>query len=84
MSFSAQVSVKWNPTAKRNWTDWNWLSDWKEVKSAWSTMGDWDMVMWVQADSPEALEQFVMNRLRSNEWVADTKTTWWHNVWEVA
>jgi len=36
---------------------WDWLKDWKEVSSAWSTMGDWDMVLWVNVSSPEDLEK---------------------------
>jgi DNA-binding Lrp family transcriptional regulator len=80
MSWSAQVSVKWKP---QNWkkTNWETIREWKEVKSAWSTMGDWDMILWVDVKTPEELENFVVNKLRAQDWVTDTWSTWTNQVW---
>jgi DNA-binding Lrp family transcriptional regulator len=80
MSWSAHVNVKWKPEAEVP-KNWDWLNEWKEVKWAWSTMGDWDMTIWVDADSPETLEDFVNTKLRSKDWVWDTKSTWTKQVW---
>ena len=78
--WSAQVQVKWTKDAPVT-KDWNWLKDWKEVKWAASTMGEWDMVLWVDANSPEELEKFVHEKLRSKNWITDTKSTWTKEVW---
>lgn len=80
MAWTAQVWVKWNSKFPAK-GGWDWLTDWKEVKSAWSTMGDWDMVFNVETKTPEELEQFVMNKLRGKDWVADTRSIWTHEVW---
>ena len=77
--WSAQVWVKWNNDAP--WSDWSWLKEWNEVKWAGSTMGDWDMTLWVNVSTPEELEQFVHGKLRAKGWVADTKSTWTKEVW---
>ena len=74
----AQVDVKWNKNAPSS--EWDW-SKWNEVKWAASTMGDWDMSLWVEVTTPAELEEFVHNKLRSNDWVADTKSTWIKEVW---
>ena len=76
----AQVNVKWNSKAPV-WDNWQWLSEWKEVKWAASTMGDWDMTLWVDVSTPEELESFVHKKLRSKEWVVDTHSTWTKQVW---
>ena len=44
-------------------------------------MGDWDMTIWVDVNTPEELESFVHNKLRSKNWVWDTKSTWTKEVW---
>lgn len=75
----AQVWVKWNNEAPKG--DWKWLGDWSEVKWAGSTMGDWDMELWVDVSTPEQLEAFVHDKLRAKNWVADTKSTWTKEVW---
>ncbi|MBT7608335.1 MAG: Lrp/AsnC ligand binding domain-containing protein [Bacteriovoracaceae bacterium] len=77
----AQVQVKWNKEAPIASDDWSWLKEWSEVKWAGSTMGDWDMTLWVDAKDPEELEQFVYSKLRSKNWVADTKSVWTKKVW---
>ena len=78
--WTAHVSIKWNKNADIP-QDWNWLKDWSEVKGAWSTMGDWDMTLWVDTQNPTELENFVHSKLRELGWVADTKTTWTKQVW---
>jgi len=79
--WTAQVHVKWNKDAPV-WENWGWLKDWKEVKWAASTMGEWDMVMWVDVQTPADLEHFVHDKLRSKNWVADTHSTWTKEVWK--
>lgn len=80
MAWSAQVSVKWKPQAWKK-ANWETIREWKEVKSAWSTMGDWDMILWVDVKTPEELENFVVNKLRAQDWVTDTWSTWTNQVW---
>lgn len=78
--WSAQVFVKWTKDAPV-WDNWQWLSEWKEVKWAFSTMGEWDMVLWIDVDNPKDLEKFVHEKLWSKNWVSDTKSTWTKEVW---
>ena len=82
MSWSAQIYVKWKPEVRKDWENWDWLKDWPKVQAAWSTMGEWDAVLWVDAATPEEVEKFVFEHLRSNDWVQDTKTHWWNQVWQ--
>ncbi len=81
-NWTAQVKVKWlgNNTPE----DWSWLKDWSEVKWAWSTMGEWDMTLWLNVNNPNELEEFVTNKLRSKDWVSDTWSTWVKDVWHQA
>ena len=60
--WTAQVQVKWTKEAPV-WENWDWLSEWSEVKWAASTMGEWDMTLWVDVQTPEALENFVHKKL---------------------
>ena len=76
----AQVHVKWSKDAPVM-NNWDWLKDWKEVSWAGSTMGDWDMTLWVNVNTPAELEEFVHNKLRSKQWVVDTQSTWMKEVW---
>ena len=78
--WTAQVQVKWNKGAPQG-EDWSWLKDWSEVKWAWSTMGDWDMTLWLEVRTPEELENFVHTKLRTKNWVEDTRSTWTKEVW---
>ena len=81
--------------AENNWYPWVWVK-WKQgtnttawegwqgnprIKSAWSTQGDWDCVLWVDAKTPDELEDFVWNTVRGNEWVASTRTSWAKQWW---
>ena len=79
-TWTAQIAVKWNKSAPHKKT-WDWLKEWKEVKMAWSTMGEWDIILWVDVKTPDEAEAFVWNKLRSQDWVEDTWTTWTHQVW---
>lgn len=78
--WSAQVQVKWTKDAPAR-DNWSWLKEWSEVKWAASTMGEWDMVLWVDVKTPEDLEKFVHEKLWAKKWVADTKSTWTKEVW---
>ena len=78
--WTAQVQVKWNKDAPQG-DNWSWLKDWSEVKWAWSTMGDWDMTLWLDVATPAELENFVHTKLREKNWVEDTKSTWTKEVW---
>jgi DNA-binding Lrp family transcriptional regulator len=85
--WQAQVHVKWNKKWPKEWSKaaaWDWLKEWPEVKTAWSTMGDWDAVLWVEASNPEEVENFVCNKLWSKEWVDKTETHWAREVWKQA
>lgn len=84
MTWSAQVFIKWKPESAEDWKKWDWSKEWPEVKSAWSTMGDWDMALWVDANTPEELEKFVCSKLRANNWISSTKSVWWNQVWDKA
>ncbi len=86
-NWQATVYVKWNKEWSKQWAQkksWDWLKDWKEVSSAWSTMGDWDMVLWVDVSSPEDLEKFVSEKLWSQKWVESTESHWARQVWSAA
>lgn len=76
----AQVMVKWAKDAPKM-DNWDWLKEWKEVSWAGSTMGDWDLTLWVDVKGPEELESFVHKKLRAKPWVVDTHSTWVKEVW---
>jgi len=77
----AQVNVKWNSNVP-DWKSWDWIkNDWSEVKWAGSTMGDWDLTLWVDVKTPADLENFVHSKVRSKKWVEDTQTSWTKEVW---
>lgn len=80
--WSAVINVKWNKNVSSK--NWEWLKEWTEVKSAWSTMGEWDMSLWVNLDTPQAVENFVHDKLWATDWVAGTETHWVKNVWNAA
>ena len=78
-TWQAWVSVKWKPgTPASAWENWK---NHPQITSAWSTLGQWDCVLAVNATEPDALEEFVWKTLRSNQWVEATHTTfvkkWW-------
>lgn len=78
-NWQAWVWVKWKPGTPTNaWESWKGN---QQIKSAWSTLGDWDSVLWVDASTPDQLEEFVWKTIRKNEWVADTMTSWAKQWW---
>lgn len=81
--WTAQVNVKWNNNAPAT-ESWEWLQEWSEVKWAWSTTGEWDMTLWVDVSTPDELESFVHNKLRSKNWVENTQSTWTKEVWQAS
>ena len=81
-NWSAWVWVKWKPgTPATAWEGWKSNPS---IKSAWSTQGEWDSCLWVDASTPDALEDFVWKTVRKNEWVQDTKTSWSKQWWDHA
>lgn len=77
--WQAWVWVKWKPgTPSTAWESWK-SNSW--IKGAWSTLGQWDCVLWLNAKTPEELEEFVWKTIRKNEWVQDTNTTWSKQWW---
>jgi DNA-binding Lrp family transcriptional regulator len=78
--WTAQVQVKWNKDAPAT-ENWDWLQEWSEVKGAWSTMGEWDMVLWVDVSTPAELENFVHQKLWAKNRVDNTKSIWTKEVW---
>ena len=86
-SWQAQVYVKWNKQWPKEWSKaqkWDWFKEWPEVKTAWSTMGEWDLVLWVEGKTPEEIENFVCNKVWNKEWVDKTETHWARQVWQKA
>ncbi len=81
MSWNAHVWVKWSNTWDNNWES---VKEWNQVKRVWSCMGDWDMCLEVNVDSPEKLENFVWSHLRSKKWVQQTHSTWSKEIWNSA
>lgn len=82
-NWTAQVNVKWNKNAPAT-QSWDWLKEWPEVKWAASTMGEWDMILWVDTKTPAELENFVHGKLWAKDWVENTKSTWTKKVWSAA
>ena len=77
--WSAWVWIKWKPGTPSNaWEPWQKDA---RIKGAWSTMGEWDSCLWVDAQSPAELEDFVWKQIRKNEWVQHTNTTWAKQWW---
>jgi len=83
MSWNAHVWVKCNNELKPN-DSWDSMKDWQDVRRAWWTMGDWDLVLEVDCDSPDKLEEFVWKELRKKPWVNETHSTWTKEVWSNA
>lgn len=72
------VWVKWKAGAPQNaWKHWPE----KGWKWGWDCTGQWDCLLWVPADTPEAADSFVWSVIRKNEWVEATETAW---AWEIA
>ncbi|KTD34558.1 hypothetical protein E3983_02915 [Legionella israelensis] len=67
---------------QKDWTDTDNVSKWPGVKEIWSTSGEWDWCIKLDKDhsSPEQTEKFVA-KLRQADWVADTESNWWREVY---
>lgn len=77
--WQAWVSVKWKPGAPKDaWKKWK--SD-NKMRAAWSTTGDWDCAIWVDAKSPDDVEKLVWDKIRKNSWVENTETHWIKQWW---
>lgn len=73
------VWIKWKPgTSSTAWENWRGNN---KIQAAWSTQGEWDCVLWVNATTPEELENFVWTTIRKNEWVQATSTNWAKQWW---
>ena len=87
--------VRMTTPTKSQWSPWIWIK-WKaqtpstawemwqshpKIMGAWSTHGEWDCCLWVDAASPDELEEFVWKTIRKNEWVDQTKTMWAKKWW---
>jgi DNA-binding Lrp family transcriptional regulator len=81
MSWHAHIWVKWNGKFPKT-QNWEWLKEWSEVNAAWSVMGDWDMIIEVNANTPTEVENFIWQKLRSKDWVENTHTTWARDIWK--
>jgi hypothetical protein len=72
--WQALVNIKWKSgTPSTAWESWKGNS---KIKAAWSTLGDWDCMLWVDVQTPDELEEFVWNNIRKNQWVDGTQTHW--------
>lgn len=78
-TWQAWVWVKWKAGAPS--TAWEAWQSHQQIKGAWSTLGQWDCVLWLDAKTPDELEEFVWKNIRKNEWVQDTNTTWAKEWW---
>ena len=67
---------------KKEWTDTDTVSKWSGVEKIWSTSGDWDWCIKMDKahSNPDQTEELVA-RLRSTDWVANTESTWWREVY---
>ena len=81
MEWRAQVWVKWNKNFSQK-KCWESVKVWKEVTAAWSTMGDWDMLLEVKAKTPDDVEAFIWKKLRETNWVEQTHTSWAKEMWQ--
>jgi hypothetical protein len=73
------VWIKWKPgTSSTAWEGWKNNS---KIKGAWSTLGEWDCCLWLNVSTPEELETFVWKEILTNQWVADTQTSWAKQWW---
>lgn len=70
----AWIDVKWKSNAPQNaWKSWEKNP---KIKAGWSTTGEWDCKVLVEAKTPQEAEQILWENVRKNEWVDRTQTTW--------
>ena len=73
-TWQAWVHVKWKPgTPSTAWEGWKGNP---KVRGAWSTLGEWDCLLWLNVGTPDELEEFVWKEIRRSEWVERTQTSW--------
>lgn len=77
-AWNSLIFVKTNGS----WTDTDGVSNWPGVNKIWSTSGDWDWCIKLDEEhsNPEKTEAFVAN-LRQSDWVANTESRWWREVY---
>ena len=72
--WQALVNIKWKSgTPSTAWETWKGHA---KIKAAWSTLGTWDCMLWVDVHTPDELEEFVWSNIRKNQWVEATQTHW--------
>lgn len=79
MSWNAHVWLKFDNV--KDDFNWNWFSEWSNVKRVWSTTGDWDCFLEVNGDSLESVEDFVWKKLRTQSWIKETRSSFSREVW---
>ena len=67
---------------KKDWTDTETVSKWSGVEEIWSTSGDWDWAIKLDSahSTPDKTEDIVA-KLRSTDWVANTESRRWREVY---
>lgn len=62
-------------------TDMSKMMKWEGVENMWSTSGEWDWCVKLDAKSstPEKAEA-VVARMREGNWASETQTHWWKQV----
>lgn len=73
-SWNSIVFIK----TKNAWSDSASIAKMNGVQNLWSTTGDWDWCIKLDAkhSTPEETAAFVQT-LRKSDWCADTNTSWW-------
>jgi len=77
---------KWNSVifikTKKDWTDTDSVKKWQGVENIWSTSGEWDWCIKLddKHSTPQQTEE-VVSKLRQSEWVADSESSWWREVY---
>ena len=77
--WQAWIHVKWKAGAPADaWQKWKGN---KAIRGVWSTTGNWDCSIWLDAKGPDELEKFVWKEVRANKWVEQTETSWAKQWW---
>ena len=62
---------KWNQKPE----SWEWINELSDVVWSWTTMGDYDVNIWVKYNSTAKLQSFIEKKLNSYDWINSTKIT---------
>lgn len=80
------MSSKWNTViflkTQKDWTDTDIICQWPEVEEIRSTAGDWDW--WIKLKREHSTTdktEEIVSKLRSQDWVSNTKSSWWREVY---